>query len=334
MRRRQFLMGASALAAGGLLAPAEFSAFATSVVSFVAGPPVPDQPLRQISPHVFVIEAPDGFPTPANQGLMANITFIAGRDGAVVFDSGASLQIGQMAVRQWRATSSKPITAIINSHFHGDHWLGNQAFTEAFGAELPIYAHPYSRTQMAGLEGNAWLEAMAKWTNGATLGTRIILPNRDAVQGGTLSLGDITLRFHHYGTAHTPGDVCVEVVEDQVMCVGDVLMDRRIANMEDGSYAGSFTYFDALEANSKTKIWLPGHGTPSAAVMTWQRSLFQGIYEPCLAAVKAGDPVEVARKAVLADPRVASKAQDTKGFETNIGKYISIAYLEAEQAAF
>ena len=41
-----------------------------------------------------------------------------------------------------------------------------------------------------------------------------------------------------------------------------------------------------------------------------------------------------AREMVLADPRVASRAADTKGFDNNIGKYVSLAYLEAEENNF
>ncbi len=37
---------------------------------------------------------------------------------------------------------------------------------------------------------------------------------------------------------------------------------------------------------------------------------------------------------VLADPRVASRALTMQGFDSNIGKYTSLAYLEAEKEAF
>jgi len=332
LSRRQILWRTGALASVAVAA-SQWQALAQTA-NFVIGPAVKPTPLQQISRHVWMIEAADGFPTPDNQGLMANITFIEGSNGVLVFDSGASLQIARMAVEQWRARGGKPVTAIVNSHYHGDHWLGNHGFVEAYGKDLPIYAHPESRKAMAGLHGSYWLESMVKWTNGATMGTEMVLPNRDANHGDTLSLGDVTLKLHHYGVAHTPGDLCLEVVEDRVMCVGDVLMDRRIANMDEGSYLGSFKTFDALEANAKTKIWLPGHGKPGPDVLRWQRELFQGIYDACTAAVKAGEPVESARSKALADPRVASKISETKGFDSNIGKYVSLAYLEAEQAEF
>ena len=331
-RRRLLTAGAALLAAmPGLDA---VRAFATGVESFVKGPPVPDRPPVQVSPHVWIIQAPDGFPTPQNQGMMANITFVIGRDGVIVVDSGASLQIGEMAIRMLRTLTPKPVVGIVNTHYHGDHWLGNHAFAEAFGEDLPRYALPHTREAILGVQGSFWQSSMVKWTAQASAGTRIVAPNRDAAHGDELSLGDVRLRLHHYGTAHTPSDLSVSVVEDGVMCVGDVMMDRRIANMDDGSYLGTFETMDRLRADSDTRIWLPAHGVPGPGVPDWQRSLFEGIFEPCLAAVKAGQSVEQAKAAVLADPRVASRAAETKGWDSNIGKYISLAYLEAEQADF
>jgi hypothetical protein len=37
---------------------------------------------------------------------------------------------------------------------------------------------------------------------------------------------------------------------------------------------------------------------------------------------------------VLKDPRVAAMAKTMQGFDCNIGKYVSLAYLEAEKVAF
>ena len=146
--------------------------------------------------------------------------------------------------------------------------------------------------------------------------------------------GDVTLRVHQYGVAHTPFDIAIEVPEDQAMCVGDIMMDRRIANMEDGSYKGTLEAIDALVKNSRTAVWAPAHGDAGTKVLEWQRSLFQGIYEACVDAVKQNVPLEGALAVAMKDPRVSSKAAETKGWANNIGKYVSIAYLEAEQAQF
>ena len=336
MKRRHFFFFATGLLA---LGAAEFapwqtmSAFAREVDDFVRGPAIKDHPLRQISKHVWIIFSPDGFPTPENQGMMCNITFVNTAKGLVVVDSGASVQIGEMAIRQAKKTFNKPVVAIVNTHYHGDHWLGNDAFAAAFKG-LPIYAHPGTIKEINGLQGNMWRTLMEQWTNQATLGTRIVAPTLSLENGSELKFGDVTLRMHHAGTAHTPSDICVEVVEDKLTCVGDVAMDRRIANMDDGSYLGTFKTYDALEKNANSAIWLPGHGEPGPNVLKWNRELFEGIYRTCEQAVKDGLPMEEAKALVLKDPRVASRARDTKGFDTNIGKYVSLAYLEAEAAGF
>ena len=337
MERRAFIKAATALS--GMLA-AEFlpwqgiGAFAREVDEFVRGPAVRDHPLRQISPHVWMIFSPDGFPTPENQGMMCNLTFVDTAKGLVVIDSGASVQIGEMAIRQIAKRWKKPVVAIINTHYHGDHWLGNHAFVDAYGKDLPIYAHPGTIREIEGVQGKMWRTLLEQWTNQATMGTRVVPPRLPLENGAELRFGDITLRMHHYGTVHTPYDLCVEVVEDKLTCVGDVAMDRRIANMDEGSFVGTFKAYDHLEREVASRVWLPGHGEPGAGVLAWNKALFEGIYRPCEQAIKEGLPLEAAKELVLRDKRVASRATETRGFEANIGKYVSLAYLEAEAASF
>lgn len=336
MNRRRFIQNSVAF---GALSAAEFtpwqtiSAFAREMDDFVRGPAVKDHPLRQISKHVWIIFSPDGFPTPENQGMMCNITFVDTAKGLVVVDSGASVQIGEMAIRQVKKQFNKPVIAIINTHYHGDHWLGNHAYVDAYGSSLPLYSHPGTIKAIQGVQGNMWRTLMEQWTNQATIGTRVVPPNQPLDDGAELNFGDVTLRVRQFGTVHTPFDLCVEVLEDKVTLVGDVAMDRRIANMDDGSYLGTLKAYDALEKTDST-IWLPGHGEPSANVLKWNRALFEGIYRSCEQAIKDGMGLEAAKALVLKDPRVSSRARETKGFETNIGKYVSLAYLEAEAADF
>ena len=337
LSRRRWLrtMGGAGLAAGiGLAATPEVRLFAQQVQEFIAGPPVPDVKPVQLSPHVWMVYAKDGFPTAENQGLMASIIFVVTSAGVVMLDSGASVQIGRMAIRMIKTVTDKPVVAVFNSHYHGDHWLGNHAFAEAFGAQLPIYALPHTITQIKGHEGSLWRSLMERWTNQATLGTQVVAPNQATEHGKTYTFGDVTLRMHHYGTAHTPSDLCVEVVQDRLTYVGDIAMGNRIANIDDGSYVGTFKYYEALQKAAGPQLWVPGHGEASQTLLKDYGEFMAGIYEPCLQAVKDSQPVEAARAAVLKDPRVARRAPTMQGFESNIGKYISLAYLEAEKEAF
>lgn len=308
--------------------------FAKAAEDFIKGPKVKDHPAQQLSQHVWMIYSPDGFPTAENQGMMANITFVVTKKGIVILDTGASLQIGEMAIRMIRKVSPLPVIAIFNSHYHGDHFLGNQAFTEAYGQEVPIYAHAYSLDQIKHIEGNAWKNLMERWTNQATAGTKVIPPTKTVKHGDVFDYGDVRIKVHHYGIAHTPGDICLEIVEDKVTYVGDIAMDGRIANIDDGSYLGTFKTYAALSAATGEQLWIPGHGKAKKTLLNEYGEFMRGIYDTCVQAVKDGVDPSSAKALVLKDARVMKYAKTTAGFDGNIGKYTSLAYLEAEKEAF
>jgi glyoxylase-like metal-dependent hydrolase (beta-lactamase superfamily II) len=327
------LLLASAAVGGVALWP-EARLLAQQAQDFIEGPPVADIPAKQLSPHVWMIYSPDGFPTPENRGMMANVIFVVTSAGVVVIDSGASLQIGEMAIRMIRKVTDKPVVAVFNSHYHGDHWLGNHAFTKTYGAQLPIYSLASSIEKLKGAEGNLWRSLMERWTNQSTIGTQVVIPNTAVVHGQVLQFGDVSLRMHHYGTAHTPSDLSVEIVQDKVTAVGDIAMTNRIANMDEGSYPGTFKYYKALQDAAGEQLWVPGHGQARKDLLKTYGDFMAGIWEPSLKAVEDGKSEAEARAAVMKDPRVASRAKTMDGFDSNIGKYISLAYLEAEEIAF
>jgi len=332
MRRRDFFAGASALGAAALWP--EMQGFAQQAQDFIMGPPMMDIAPQQISKHVWIIYAPDGFPTPENRGMMSNVTFVVTSAGVVILDSGSSLQIGEMAIRMIRKVTDKPVIAVFNSHFHGDHWLGNHAFVKTFGKSLPIHALAATRKTIEGHEGNLWRTLMEKWTNQSTTGTEVVAPNHTVVHGQTLKFGDVTLKMHDYGRAHTDADLSVQVVEDQVTHIGDIAMANRTANIDDGSYPGTFKYYEALQKAAGMQTWLPGHGQPGKDILQTYGTFLKGIWEPCLEAVKDGKSEAEAKAMVLKDARVAARAKTMQGFDSNIGKYTSLAYLEAEKEAF
>ena len=330
--RRQVLKwaaGASAVA----LSP-QLMQFARAADDFLKGPPVNDIPAKQLSQHVWMIYSPDGFPTPENQGMMANVTFVVSQQGVILLDTGASVQIGEMAIRMIKRVTHKPVITIFNSHYHGDHFLGNQAFIEAYGNDIPIYAHPYSINQIKGIEGNAWRNLMERWTNQATAGTKVIPPTHIAKQGDIFNYGDVRIKIHHHGIAHTPGDICMQLIEDKITYVGDIAMGNRIANIDDGSYVGTFKTYKNLQNSAGNQIWIPGHGEPSKQLLKEYGEFLAGIYETCVKAVKDGQDLSAAKSLVLKDPRVSKRAKTMQGFDNNIGKYTSLAYLEAEKEAF
>ena len=97
------------------------------------------------------------------------------------------------------------VDTVIISHYHGDHWLGNDAFAAAF-KNLPIYAHPGTTAEIKGVQGNMWRTLMEQWTNQATLGTRVVPPTKALEHGSELVDGRSGGRL----SRGTPGDRLVD----------------------------------------------------------------------------------------------------------------------------
>lgn len=315
-----------------LLGAAGLALFAPSL--YAQGKAVPDMKPVQVSPHVWCIYTPHGEPTPENHGMISNVTFVVTSAGIVVLDTGGSLHIGRMAIRQMKKVTNQPVIALINTHFHGDHWLGNHAFIEAYGNKLPIYALADATRFIRSPDGQQWLELMERWTNHASAGTRAVEPNAEVQHGQILTFGDVRLKMHFYGRAHTIADLSVEVVEDKLTFVGDIAMTDRIGTFDEGSYPGTLRYFAELKKNAGNQLWLPAHGVASRDLLDTYGAFMAGIWEQCLDAVKQGKTEAEAKAMALADPRVAIRAKTMQGFHNGIGKYISLAYLEAEKEAF
>lgn len=331
--RRAWLATALGAGAGAALLPT--TELWAQAADFLEGPPVADIKPEKLSEHVWYIYSKDGFPTQENRGMMANVTFVVTSAGVVVLDTGASLQIGRMAIRMIKTVTDKPVVAVFNSHVHGDHWLGNHAFAEAYGNDLPIYALQGTMDAIKGAEGNLWRSLMERWTNQSTAGTKIVAPNRVVANGQVIRIGDVDFKMHYYGKAHTDFDLSVQVVQDRVTYLADVAMENRIANIDDGSYPGTFKYYDEMEKSTGGKqLWVPGHGRPTTDMLQTYGTFLKGIWENCLKAIEQGKSEAEAKKMVMADPRVASRAKTMLGFDSNIGKYTSLAYLEAEKLAF
>lgn len=332
-QRRRFLKTVGGLAGFATLPLSYSSRVFAAEQLVIAGPKVPDIAATRLAENVYCVVSPWGFPSVENQGMMSNVTFVTTRKGVVVIDSGASKQIGEMALRQIRKVTDAPVVAVINTHYHGDHWLGNHAFVES-NPDIPIYAHEKTASAIKTGQGQFWSHLMERATGNATLGTVVTPPNKTVVHGDVLDFGNTKIKVHFYGTAHTPSDISLELVGQSIVHVGDVAMDNRIAFMDDGSFRGTFKNYDALEAAVPGALWIPAHGHPGKQVLVHNRELFEGIYQSAERAVKEFAGPNAAKDYALSDPRVQKYAKVTKGFDENIGKYSSLAYLEAESASF
>lgn len=295
-----------------------------------AADPVPDYPAEKLSERVWVIHGPTETPNPGNKGFMNNPAFVLTDEGVVIIDTGSSLESGRMVLRQIKKVTDKPVTHVFASHIHGDHWLGNQAVREVY-PEAKLYAHPVMIEQARAGQAETWVAMMERLTDGATRGTEAVIPDIALSDGEEIVVGGVTFRTYLSDWAHTKTDAMIEVVEESVLATGDNVLYMRIGRLDDASIRGNIAACDqALEL--KSKYYVPGHGPSGGADIiepfcNYLKTLYAKVgelYKEGLSDFEMKDTVVESLSAY----------RDWSGFSDQVGKHISLAVLEIEQAEF
>ncbi|MCG8486695.1 MAG: MBL fold metallo-hydrolase [Chromatiales bacterium] len=294
------------------------------------GAAVPDYAADEITKGVYVIHGPLGIPSVENQGFMNNPAFIVGEQGILVIDPGSSVQIGEMVLRQIAKVSDLPVVAIFNTHIHGDHWFANQAFKEAY-PEVLIFGHETMRKLVEKGEGRSFLKTLMRMTEGAVKGTVEVPPNKSAAHGEEIKLAGVSVRIHYQAKAHSHSDIMLELPEQKVIFLGDNVMSKRLGRMDSATFRGNIEAIDMALATS-AEYFVPGHGK------TGGREVPQR-YREYLSLLKS----EVAKyyEEGMSDFEMSEAVtqslagfHDWVDFDSNVGRHISLAYLEVEAELF
>lgn len=213
--------------------------------------------LWRLGRHCFHVEStPEG---------AANAGIVVGDERVLLVDCRLTPRLGADLARCARRLAPHAGAAVlaVNTHYHGDHCFGNSAA----GA--------------AALVASRWTAEAARERWDAQVEQFVSLrPHQEdefrsapkaAPQIGlegpaTLDLGGVEARVVPLGTAHTPGDVAVEVPGDGVAYVGDVVFNGHWPVLWDADVGGWLAALARLEHAGLD--WLvPGHGPAGDATL-------------------------------------------------------------------
>ena len=175
------------------------------------------------------------------QGAGGNIGICTGEDGVFMVDDQFA-PLSEKIQAAIASVSSKPVTFLMNTHFHGDHTGGNANF-EAKGTM--IVAQENVRKRLA---------------ENKTKGLPVITFSDDA----TFYMNGNDIFLTHVHNAHTDGDALVYFVQSNVLHTGDTFfnglfpfIDIKRGGSLDGDIAAAKK--GLLITNDNSKI-IPGHG--------------------------------------------------------------------------
>jgi len=149
---------------------------------------------------------------------------------------------GQPLIQKLKTVTNKPVTTIINTHFHFDHASGNVEFP----ATVEVVTHENTKTY---LEQNKPVTGV-QTTAGPNLfkqnGGRG-LPKRTFRDTLTLGTGNERIELRYFGPAHTGGDTFVIFPALRLAHVGDVFPNKGLPIMDKNNGGSGVAYPETVE---------------------------------------------------------------------------------------
>ncbi len=250
------------------------------------------------------------------QGPGGNIVVLPGPDGSVVVDAGVPVRAKEV-YETVKRVGGKPVSLLINTHWHFDHAGGNETFGQA---GVKILATATTRTR---LSTDQYSEVF-KMTTPAS--PAVALPTLCA-DDITLHVGDETIHLAAVPPAHTDGDLIVHFTSRDVIHTGDLFNNGLYPNIDASSrgwIGGMIAAADRILklAGPKTKV-IPGHGPIGTADdLAAFRKMLITVHDRLAPMVDAGKTIE---QAIAAKPTRDLDSTWAKGFFTG-GMFTRVAY--------
>jgi glyoxylase-like metal-dependent hydrolase (beta-lactamase superfamily II) len=220
--------------------------------------------------------------------VVGNSSFIVNDDDVIVVDDHVSPAAAWVLLEEIKDVTNKPVTTVINTHFHFDHAHGNQIFdrnVSIIGHEftrqmllsnsigMPLYRNYVTGLQpqiddlkkRLATESDATTQAslerqisVAENNRAAQAELKPTPPNVTLTDRMTLYRGSREIQIRYLGHGHTAGDVVVFLPREKVVMTGDFLT-AGLSNMSDSFPDEWVTSLDELKRLDFDTV-LPGHG--------------------------------------------------------------------------
>jgi glyoxylase-like metal-dependent hydrolase (beta-lactamase superfamily II) len=250
------------------------------------------------------------------QGPGGNIAVLDGPDGLTVVDAGVPVRAPEIFATVKRV-GGKPVSRLINTHWHFDHAGGNEVFARG-GATIIATAATRKR-----LSTDQYTEIFKLKTPASP---PVALPVVTSDELG-LHVGSDVLHLTAVPPAHTDGDLIVHFTSRDVIHTGDLFSNSLYPNIDASSLGwigGMISASDRILklAGPKTQI-IPGHGPMGTSEdLAAFRKMLVTVHDRLAHMLDAGKSMQ---DAIAARPTADLDAVWAKGFFTG-GMFTRVAY--------
>jgi cyclase len=305
---------------------------------------------------------------PAGLWFDANNVFIVDDEGVIVVDSNVSPSSTREVLAALRRITDRPVTHVVNTHWHEDHILGNRVYREAF-PEVQFVAHTTTEEDLRTVSANnrrgaletgasfaAQLRELVRtgrnlagqemtdeervsYLKDASLVERYLVDARDfepvlptitVDDPLVLRRGGRTVEILHPGAGHTRADLVVHLPAERIAITGDLVV-WPVPLVGSTSFPGAYAATLRRVLALRPAVIVPGHG-PVLRDDTYVRTLadlLTSIRTQTAAAVARGETLEQARRSVNLDPFRTTIAGDSQLRRFIFYAYVALPGVEA-----
>ncbi|WP_255613159.1 MBL fold metallo-hydrolase [Sulfurimonas sp. SWIR-19] len=184
---------------------------------------------------------------------MSNSCFVTLGNSYLVIDSGPTYQYAQQAYQKMKTIKNLPVSYVIDTHVHDDHWLGNSYYatlgSTIIGSSVFKELPKLEKTRM---QRRISPEAYEQ--------TKQIFPTVFVDQEKVLDINGTKVYIKSVNhKAHTNSDLYVYIPSKKIVFVGDLVFNQRLPSLRDGDISGWIQALDDIRKMDVEYI-VGGHG--------------------------------------------------------------------------
>lgn len=288
---------------------------------------------------------------PAGFWFSPNNVFLVGKKSVIVVDANLTSEFTREVLAAIREITDKPVSHVINTHWHEDHIIGNHVYREAF-PNVKFVGHRSTLKDLPEIGGAnrkgtlqngrgfvGMLEANLEKGESIAGGPitdeeragyasdikfvsaylaessrfEIILPNVLVDDRLELTQAGRKIEVLFFGRAHTGADLVVHLPSEKIAITGD-LMVHPIPLLGSTSYPLEYTATLERLKGLGVKTYIPGHGPvmKDDSYLDKMIALATAIRDRSKAAYKAGETVDEMRSKIDLTDQLKAFAGDSR----------------------
>lgn len=217
----------------------------------------------------------------------ANVTVIINQNNVIIIDANSDLTAAKQVIAEIKSRTDKPVTHVINTHWHSDHTMANQLYQQAFSGDQIFVGHKslvdtipdktqpqlndtittlstaiHKAEEQLANDKSGIIELAEKVSRAKTKlkelkAITLIKPDVTFSDRLDLSTPDRRIELLNFGVAHTEGDTIVFLPDDKILIAGDLFDEIPFAGH--GYPENWLITLKRIKALNFERV-IPGHG--------------------------------------------------------------------------